>query len=170
MVQYAPIVQESDEQAKVKEDVELLDMFSRTLPVIEDALSTNETVAVFVDDVTQLGDEETLGNTSDNAIKEYASPCTDIDYSKNKIISAIDWMPDAKCMIAVACTERASLDEQIDEDGKVRTSHILIWNFKDPIHPQMVLEAPYDIHTFRFNPKNSDLLAAGSASGQVQFI
>lgn len=170
MVQYAPIVQESDEQAKVKEDVELLEMFSRTLPVIEDALSTNETVAVFVDDVTQLGDEETLGNTSDNAIKEYASPCTDIDYSKNKIISAIDWMPDAKCMIAVACTERASLDEQIDEDGKVRTSHILIWNFKDPIHPQMVLEAPYDIHTFRFNPNNSDLLAAGSASGQVQFI
>ena len=62
---------------------------------------------------------ETLGNTSDNAIKEYSSPFTDIDYSKNKIISvrsllavltgtkvqtltlllllqAIDWMPDAK--------------------------------------------------------------------------
>ena len=30
---------------------------------------------------------ETLGNTSDNAIKEYSSPFTDIDYSKNKIIS-----------------------------------------------------------------------------------
>lgn len=167
MVQYAPIVQESDEQAKVKEDVELLDMFSRTLPVVEDALSTNETVQVFVDDVTQLGDEETLGNTSDNAIKEYSSPFTDIDYSKNKIISAIDWMPDAKGLIAVSCTERASLDEQIDEDGKAQTSHILIWNFKDPIHPQMVLEAPYDMHTFRFNPHNSDLLAAGCASGQV---
>ena len=167
MVQYAPIVQESDEQAKLKEDVELLDMFSRTLPVVEDALNTNETVQVFVDDVTQLGDEETLGNTSDNAIKEYSSPFTDIDYSKNKIISAIDWMPDAKGLIAVSCTERASLDEQIDEDGKVRTSHILIWNFKDPIHPQMVLEAPYDMHTFRFNPHNSDLLAAGCASGQV---
>jgi len=166
-VQYAPIVQESDEQAKLKEDVELLDMFSRTLPVVEDALNTNETVQVFVDDVTQLGDEETLGNTSDNAIKEYSSPFTDIDYSKNKIISAIDWMPDAKGLIAVSCTERASLDEQIDEDGKVRTSHILIWNFKDPIHPQMVLEAPYDMHTFRFNPHNSDLLAAGCASGQI---
>jgi hypothetical protein len=73
-------------------------------------------------------------------------------------------------MVAVACTERTPLEQQIAEDGKVRTSHILIWNFKDPIHPQMVLEAPYDIHTFRFNPKNSDLLAAGSASGQVQFI
>ena len=43
-------------------------------------LSTNETVQVFVDDLSKLGDEETLGNTSDNAIKEYSSPFTDIDY------------------------------------------------------------------------------------------
>ena len=76
-------------------------------------------------------------------------------------------MPDAKGVVAVACTDRASLDEQIDMDGKVRTSHILIWNFKDPIHPQLVLEAPYDIHSFRFNPQNSDMLVAGTASGQL---
>ncbi len=54
---------------------------------------------------------------------------------------------------------------QIDMDGKVRTSHILIWNFKDPIHPQMVLEAPYDIESFRFNPQNSNKLVAGCTSG-----
>lgn len=76
MVQYAPIVQESDEQAKIKEDEELKEMFERALPLVEDALSTNETVQVFVDDLTKLGDEETLGNTSDNAIKEYSSPFT----------------------------------------------------------------------------------------------
>ena len=51
---------------------------------------------VFVNDLTQLGDNETLGNASDSAIKEYSSPFTDIEYSKNKIISAIDWMPDSR--------------------------------------------------------------------------
>ena len=50
-------------------------------------------------------------------------------------------------------------------DGKVRTSHILIWNFKDPIHPQMVLEAPYDVESFRFNPQNANKLVAGCTSG-----
>ncbi len=68
---------------------------------------------MFEDDLLNLGDEETLGNTSDNAIKEYTSPFTDINYSKNKIISAIDWMPDAKGVVAVACTDMASLDEQV---------------------------------------------------------
>jgi hypothetical protein len=95
-VQYAPIVQESDDKAKIKENEELLDMFERVLPGVEHALSTNETVQVFVNDLTLLGENETLGNTTDNAIKEYSSPFTDIEYSKNKIISAIDWMPDAR--------------------------------------------------------------------------
>ena len=45
-VQYAPIVQESDEKAKIKENEELLDMFERVLPAVEHALSTNETVQV----------------------------------------------------------------------------------------------------------------------------
>ena len=54
---------------------------------------------VFVNDLTQLGENETLGNTSDNNIKEYSSPFTDIEYSKNKIITAIDWMPDARSLL-----------------------------------------------------------------------
>ena len=45
-VQYAPIVQESDDKAKIKENEELLDMFERVLPAVEHALSTNETVQV----------------------------------------------------------------------------------------------------------------------------
>jgi hypothetical protein len=58
---------------------------------------------VFVNDLTQLGENETLGNTSDNNIKEYSSPFTDIEYSKNKIITAIDWMPDARSLLH--CTQ-----------------------------------------------------------------
>jgi len=167
MVQYAPIMQEHTEEEKAQLCSSINDMLERSVPLVMEAMQTNETIEVFQDDLANLGDEETLGNTSDNAIKEYSSPFTDINYSKNKIISAIDWMPDAKGVVAVACTDRSSLDEQVEYDGKVQVSHILIWNFKDPIHPQFVLEAPSDVHSFRFNPKNSDILAAGLASGQV---
>ncbi|EKX50168.1 hypothetical protein GUITHDRAFT_161883 [Guillardia theta CCMP2712] len=167
MVQYAPIMQEHTEEEKALLCSNINEMLERSVPLIMEAIQTNETIQVFQDDLANLGDEETLGNTSDNAIKEYSSPFTDINYSKNKIISAIDWMPDAKGVVAVACTDRSSLDEQVEYDGKVQVSHILIWNFKDPIHPQFVLEAPSDVHSFRFNPKNSDIIAAGLASGQV---
>lgn len=167
MVQYHPITEEPREEEREAIDAAVLEMLERTIPDCHRALLTNATFKVFEDDFANLGDEETLGNTSDNAIREYTSPFTDINYSKNKTISAIDWMPDAKGMVAVACVDSAGLDEQVETDGKVHASHILIWNFKDPIHPQIVLEAPSDVTCFRFNAKNSDLLAAGCASGQV---
>ena len=171
MVQYAPIVEESNKgEAEVQaEEESLMEMLNEMVPLAEAALQTNETISVFVDDLSNLGDEETLGNTSDNKIKEYSSPFTDINYSKNTIISAIDWMPDSKGTVAVACVDKSSMDEQVEMDGKVRTSHILIWNFRDPIHPQFVLKAPGDIHSFKFNPDNNDLLAAGCANGQVLY-
>jgi len=164
-------VEESNKgEAEVQaEEESLMEMLNEMVPLAEAALQTNETISVFVDDLSNLGDEETLGNTSDNKIKEYSSPFTDINYSKNTIISAIDWMPDSKGTVAVACVDKSSMDEQVEMDGKVRTSHILIWNFRDPIHPQFVLKAPGDIHSFKFNPDNNDLLAAGCANGQVLY-
>ena len=38
MVQYAPIVQQTDDQAKIKENEELMDMFGRAVPLVEEAL------------------------------------------------------------------------------------------------------------------------------------
>ena len=46
-------------------------------------------------------------------------------------------------------------------------SLILIWGFSDPIHPQLVLEAPEDIYTFKFNPTDPNIVAAGCINGQV---
>ena len=65
MVQYAPIVQQTDEKAKIKESDELLQMFERALPLVEEALSTNETVDVFQDVLANLGESgesETCGH------------------------------------------------------------------------------------------------------------
>ena len=35
--------------------------------------------------------------------------------------------------------------ERVAVSGKVHTGYILLWNFSDPIHPQVVLEAPGDV-------------------------
>ena len=35
-----------------------------------------------------------------------------------------------------------TFEERVGVSGKVHTGYILLWNFSDPINPQVVLEAP----------------------------
>lgn len=49
----------------------------------------------------------------------------------------------------------------------MRKSYILIWNFADQINPELVLEAPSEVHAFKFHPENKDMIVAGCSNGQV---
>ena len=53
--------------------------------------------------------------------------------------------------------------------GQCLTSCILIWNFRDLLHPQLILDVPGDVTCFQINPKNPDLVVAGLSTGQVMF-
>ena len=133
----------------------------------DDALQQNEVMNIFEDDFAALADEDSApGNRSEATISEYQS-FTHLTYSKNKLVSSIDWLPNRRGIVAVATTEPLSFDERIAQAGRVRTSAILIWNFKDPIHPQCVLESPSDIMCFRFNEDQPELVAGGMYNGQV---
>ena len=133
----------------------------------DDALQQNEVMDIFEDDFAALADEDSApGNRSEAAISEYQS-FTHLTYSKNKLVSSIDWLPNRRGIVAVATTEPLSFDERIERAGRVTTSAILIWNFKDPIHPQCVLESPSDIMCFRFNEQHPELVAGGMYNGQV---
>jgi len=133
------------------------------------ALRQNETFDVFADDLASLYEEESsLGSGLDSAVKEFQS-FTDIQFSKNKCVSCIDWQPGGKGIVAVSCTERLSFEERVEVDGKVPVAHILVWNFSDPIHPQLVLDAPGDCFSFRFNPSNPNIIAAGGINGLVMY-
>lgn len=48
-----------------------------------------------------------------------------------------------------------------------KVSLILIWSFQDPIHPQLILEAPDDINCFKFNPIESSIIVGGCINGQL---
>lgn len=72
-------------------------------------------------------------------------------------------------IVAVAYTEKLKYDDRVDLSSRIlmTPSLILIWGFSDPIHPQLVLEAPEDIYTFKFNPTDPNIVAAGCINGQV---
>lgn len=83
----------------------------------------------------------------------------------------------------------AAFDSRVEHSGKASVSHIVIYSFAEfsaqvcmcralagvsTLHtacggcsPQIVLEAPLDVFCFKWNPWQSNLIAAGCSSGQV---
>ena len=62
----------------------------------KDALQQNEVTNIFEDDFAALGDEEaSSGSRRENSITEYQS-FVDLTFSKNKVVSAIQWLPHRK--------------------------------------------------------------------------
>ena len=74
--------------------------------LLEAAISQNNTLDVSVNDFGALLDEDvSLGAGVSAGLKEFQS-FTDIVYSKNKCVSAIDWHPAGNGVVAVACTDK----------------------------------------------------------------
>ncbi|CAB3993991.1 WD repeat-containing 63-like, partial [Paramuricea clavata] len=168
-VQYEARFLPEEKKVEAEEAPSLLEFIQKVTPRFELALQQNEIMDVFYDDYVSLAIEDsTFGSKSDNYLKEYQS-FTDLLYSKEKVITNTEWHPTAKGIIAVSCAELMSFDERVDNASRIimTPSLILIWSFSDPIHPQLLLEAPDDIFSFKFNPSEPTIIAGGCVNGQV---
>ena len=47
-------------------------------------------------------------------------------------------------------------------------THTLHNTPQDPIHPEYVLQAPFEVFSFQYNPANPEIIAAGCYNGQVR--
>eukprot|EP00937_MAST-01D_sp_MAST-1D-sp2_P004869 g4869.t1 len=165
--QCEPITAAEDERAAQLAAPALQRFLERVVDDVEGALQRNETFDVFQPECSAIASEEmTLATPGDNTMQELKT-FTDLEFSKNKALPAIDWHPTRPGEVVVAATNNATLRDQIESSGKAVTSKLLIWHFTDLIHPQLMLESPYDTHAFRFNRTHPSLVAAGCTSGQV---
>ena len=69
--------------------------------------------------------------------------------------------------MALALTSRATFSERVASFGRPHTHHVLIWSFRDLIHPYMILECPHEVTTFDFNPFQHNIIAGGCSNGQI---
>lgn len=168
-VQCEARVYSESKNKQIMETDDFVEFVEEVIPRFEFALQQNETLDVFTNDYLELGEEENaFGAKSDNHLKEYQS-FTDLQFSKNKTISFIQWHPTIKGLIAVSCIEQMSFYERIDQSTKslMSPSLILVWSFADPIHPLLLLEAPDDILCFKFNPSDPNIICGGCINGQI---
>ncbi|EDO29743.1 predicted protein [Nematostella vectensis] len=167
--QYVPREFEEYEKEKINKSLMFKNFVNKVTPRFELALQQNEIMNVFYDDYESMADDETtFGAKSDNYLKEYQS-FTDLLYSKEKTITSIEWHPSIKGIIGVSCGERLLFDERIDQSSRIlmTASLVLIWSFSDPIHPLVLLQAPDEIHSFKFNPSDPNIIAGGCINGQT---
>lgn len=167
--QYQPREYSQKEKEQLENSKNLQTSVESVTPRFKLALQQNEIMDVFYIDWLHLGDADgNFGNKSDNHLKEYQS-FTDLQFSKEKSITCIQWHPTIKGVVAVSVAEKMTFDERIDSAAKVimTPSLILIWSFTDPIHPQLLLEAPDDIYSFQFSPSDPNIICGGCYNGQV---
>lgn len=140
----------------------------------------------------EFADEEmTLGNRAENSLKELHS-FTDLTYSKTRVVSGVSWHPTATGVVSFSCTNNLTFEQWVECSGRVLTSAILVWNFSDLLHPEMILDVsdrtpvllhrllhadrtglyplqvPGNLTCFKVNPHNPDIVAAGLQTGQVR--
>ena len=109
--QYEPQHLPEEEQNKLLKSEELQGFISSVEPFIAKVLTNNETLDLFKDELKQFDSEEgSLGNRTESNLKELHS-FTDLKYSKNRIISCIDWHPTQTGVVAFACANNYSFDQ-----------------------------------------------------------
>eukprot|EP00775_Hariotina_reticulata_P012026 gene12026-12171_t len=160
-------------------------------PRLDEALLQNCVGDILADDLQLLGDDEgegVLGRSSSGSgsrtagngggggagggVQEHgklaeAQSFTDLTYSRNKVVSAICWVPHRKGVVACACTDPASQTDRLATMGRLAPAFILVWNFKDPIHPEYVMESPQEVYCFQYNPLKPNIVSAGCYNGQT---
>ncbi|XP_059922837.1 dynein axonemal intermediate chain 3 isoform X1 [Gadus macrocephalus] len=164
--QYEPRGFSMEEKENYRQSEKLRKFMNTVAPSVFRALQQNHIMDVFVDDWRTLGED--VGGKVDTHLKEYQS-FTDLNYSKDKTISHINWHPSINGIVAVAMVERASLEERIDNSTKLLLKHplVLFWSFSDPIKPQLLLECPDDVLAFEFCPSDPNIIVGGCMNGLV---
>ncbi|OQS00410.1 hypothetical protein ACHHYP_03618 [Achlya hypogyna] len=166
-LQYEPVKLPVEAREREMQSARVQTFLATVLPSMEEALQQNETLDIFLDPLQTMMEEETGGqHKTENSIKELRT-FTDLIYSKNKTLPSIDWHPKKTGVIAVAASTNASFSKREDATDKVEGSYVLIWNFADLIHPQLMIEAPQDVMTMRFNPTQPGIIAGGLFNGQI---
>ncbi|RHY32300.1 hypothetical protein DYB32_002680 [Aphanomyces invadans] len=167
-LQYEPIKVACELREREMQSNRMQTFLAKVLPRMEEALQQNETLDIFLDPLAILAEEEmaTGQHKTDNNIKELRT-FTDLIYSKNKTLPSIDWHPKKSGVVAVAAATNSSFSKRADATDKVDGSYILLWNFADLIHPQLMMEAPQDVMAVKFNPTQPGIVVAGLFNGQV---
>ena len=146
----------------------IIEFLRRAIPLVETALQENETVDIFCDilDIHESNDSVHTGPAKKNQMKELRN-FTDLELSKGKSITCIDWHPTNSEVLATASCKNLSFDEILTASSCHQAGYIMMWDTAKWLHPALVLQCPVECPCFRFNPTVPNIIVGGGISGQI---
>lgn len=162
--------QHKESIAKIEDitEIPIIEHVVRNVEVkVEEAIQSNETIDVFHDEFEVLGDEQGEGGGNLANMLNETRTFSNLDYTKGKVISDVQWEPSKDNVIAASCTEKIDLDERVLRSGSHIPGSIIIWTFSEFNSVLYVLKAPLEITCFKFNPHKTNIIVGGTISGQV---
>ena len=146
---------------------DLLDFLERVTMKVESALQQNEAVDIFHETFRMIGDDEIHeGMHAEDELREIKN-FADPTYSKSKAVVAIDWLPKMQGMVAVSVVKNVSFDQRVAISGQTSTAHVLLWDFRHLVKPQLIMQSNFEVFAFRFNKTKPGIVAGGTITGQV---
>jgi len=157
----------SEPEDASKENAALQKFLNNVMKPMQEALQQNETIDIFKDEFSNLGEEDFgFGSKANVNIKEHRN-FHDVTYTKGKRIEWVEWVPGSPSMLACSCCEAAPFSERYENSGKAEISFLLLWSFLDSLAPQTVLISPWDVSVFKFYPGDATIIVGGLANGQI---
>uniref|UniRef100_T1J6R4 WD repeat-containing protein 63 n=1 Tax=Strigamia maritima TaxID=126957 RepID=T1J6R4_STRMM len=157
---------ELEEEGKSPKLVQFLKTVLQRMLIV---LQQNELFNVYYDEWNDVGKVDlSLHGKESSQIKEYQS-FSDLKYSKDKMVTCVEWHPTISGILIVSCVTRITFDTRVDKMSKMLMTKyfVLVWSIKDPIHPLLLLQAPDDVQCLAVNPLTSHLLVGGCLNGQI---
>eukprot|EP01138_Halocafeteria_seosinensis_P014315 gb/GECG01014615.1/.p1 GENE.gb/GECG01014615.1/~~gb/GECG01014615.1/.p1 ORF type:complete len:1058 (+),score=218.00 gb/GECG01014615.1/:1-3174(+) len=162
--------EKKEAQKKAEESRKIRDFLDVVLPQVEYALSQNETLNIYEDELNQLEDDDAalISTQGENSLREVRT-FMDLQLSNGKALRAIDWHPRIPKWVATAAAPQMKFEEWLKGSGKVTFSHVIVFTLTE-FSSQIVLQSPSPITCFRWNPTTPTLIAAGAECGQVMMF
>jgi len=146
---------------------ELTDFLTAVSVTVEEALQTNETVDIFQEEFSNLGEEETGDVSKASSNLQEIRTFTDVGFTKGKRVEWIEWVPASSDMLVSSYCENLHYCDKLETTGKAGNSSILIWSFQDSLAPHANLVAPWEVSCFKFYPTDHKYVIGGLCSGQL---
>ena len=165
VIQYEPITWSESAREDAMASAEMVSFLEITRDRYELSLQQNEVVNLF-EDPYKNGDAEGLdfAEKTDEEIAE-----TQNFQAKNQSVMCIDFQPGRKGIVGMSGREQGYLDERVENAGVLENAHILVYDSTQAIamEPIVVMDAPADVMSFRFNPTMPNIVVGGLKTGQV---
>ena len=155
-----------------------LDNFiQRIKPKMEEALQSNETINIFMNDFdldkfNRIGNEEGIKNNGEQEARTFRDNSAGTKNKKEKCVHWIRSIDSSIPIIAHSLKRNFSFEENVKIIGVPYQSSVLFWNIRDVEQNSPVFEVstPGEVTCFEFDPNNVNNMVIALSSGQLMFI